>query len=181
MRKRRNVILALAIGSWLAIACGSGNGPLATLDDGRDPPPITGRDNPGAGRDNPGAGRDVPPASGDNPGARGGGGGAGGGGATGCPPCNAKLECLVGTQKSSLTLKTVNGQCTAGDNLILDCAGKVVQNGTVVGSWSIAGDSYTFSVTDKGKVVTATCTKGATTTVPTSTGTAPPLDAGIKG
>jgi len=192
MRKRRNVILGLAIASWLAIACGSGVGALATVDDGYESPSISGRDNPGPGREVPSTtGRDLPPKIGDNPGSQGGGRGGGGGGAA-CPPCDVTLDCLVGTEKTNIPLKTVNGQCSAGKGVTFDCSGRVLQNGAVVGSWSGSGNSFTVTVSQQGQSQTLTCTKGKTTTVPTSTGTGTstsptgtttsvPFDAGIKG
>jgi hypothetical protein len=188
MRKRRNVILGLAIMSWLAIACGSGVGALATTDDGYDSPPIN-RESPGPGREVPLTTRDVPPNSRDNPGTQGGGGGGGGGGSA-CPPCDVKFDCLIGgKQKSTINLRTANGQCSAGEGVTFDCNGKVIQNGAAIGTWSAGpGSSYTVNVTQQGTPTTLICTKATSTPVPTNTGTStaptgtvPPLDAGIRG
>jgi hypothetical protein len=177
MRKRRNVILGLAITSWLAIACGSGVGALSTIDDGNDRPPDT-RESPGVGREAPPTTRDVPPTSQDNPGSQGGGPGAAA--ATTCPPCDGKLDCSANGKKTSITLKTVNGECSAGDDIVFDCAGKVLQKGTAIGSWKGSGDTYTVTVTVQGQSQTLACTKSTTTTAPTGTTTSvPPVDAGI--
>lgn len=185
MRKRRMVILGLAIGSWLAIACSSGSGGLIELGDGYERAPDL--------RENPGSGREAPPSSGDNPGSQGGGpsssGGSSSGGGSTCPACDVKLDCLTGNDKVKITLKTENGQCSAGDGVTFDCTGKVFLNGTAIGTWQAAGTGYVVTVTDKGQTQSLTCTVSTTTTVPTGTGTttAPtptttsvPPDAGTK-
>ena len=162
MRKRRNVILGLVIASCLTIACGSGVGALATVDDGKEPAPIV-RDNPGPGREPPPQAREAPPAFGDNPGTHGGGGGGA------CPACDVKLSCLIGKDKLSITLQTKNGQCVAVSTstsgvVTFDCNGRITQNGTPVGTWSGSGNSYTITTTLDGQPTTVTCTKGQTAT-----------------
>jgi hypothetical protein len=189
MRKRRLVILGLVAGSWLAIACSSGGGGLIAVGDGYDTPPDT--------RDKPGAGREVPPSSIDDPTPNdpGGGGGGGGGGAS-CPPCDQKLSCTDANQKKqSITLKTQNGQCSAGDGVTFDCQGHILQNGQSIGTWSGSNGTFTIKATSDGKSITLTCTAGASpsptgtgtgtaptpTPTPTTTNNPPPTDAGTKG
>lgn len=195
MRKRRNVILALAVGSWLTIACSTGSGGLGTLlFDGYESPPDL-RDKPPADRQAPGNSvesppktGDTPPRTGDNPGTAGGGTGTGtgtgggkdaGGGGT-CPPCDQTLDCTTSGKKTPLPLKTENGQCSAGDGIALDCTGKVLSNGQQVGSWSKSGGTYTIIATISGQTLSYVCTTKTTTDpVPTGTGTTtPPTDAG---
>lgn len=183
MRKRRIVILGLTIGSWLAIACSTGSGGLAALGDGYDRPPDL-REKPGAGREAPPLSGDVPPRTGDNPGSQG-GGPAGGGGT--CPPCDQTFDCVEGKDKDSVKLKTENGQCTAGKGIVLDCNGKVIANGTVVGTWQASGGGFTVVVTDRGETTTSTCVPGVPKPTPTGTVTpvptttaVPPPDAGAK-
>ena len=165
MRNRRNVILGLVIASCLTIACGSGVGPMATVDDGKQPTPIV-RDNPGPGREPPPQTGEAPPAFGDNPGTHGGGGR--------CPPCDVKLSCVIGKDKLSVTLQTKNGQCMAvsssssTDVVTFDCNGRIVDNGTPVGTWSGSGNSYTITTTLDGQPTTLTCTKGQTSTATTN-------------
>lgn len=181
MRKRRIVILGLAVGSWLAIACSSGAGGLAALGDGYERPPDL--------RENPGNGREAPPLTGDNPGSQGAGPGGGAGGST-CPPCDQRFSCVDGKEKDTITLSTVNGKCSAGKGVTLDCTGKVLLNGTAIGTWKGSAGSFTVTVTVDGQTQTQTCTPSTTTTTPTSTGTAtaptgttttvPPTDAGAK-
>jgi len=181
MRKRRIVILGLAVGSWLAIACSTGSGGLIELGDGYDRPPDL--------RDNPGNGREAPPLSGENPGSQGGGPGTSGSGGSTCPPCDQRFTCVSGNEKDTIKLETVNGQCSAGKGVTLDCNGKFLLNGTAVGTWQGTGSSFTVTYTLDGKTETQTCTP-ATTTAPTSTGTTtaptgtttsvPPVDAGAK-
>lgn len=198
MRKRRNVILALAIGSWLTIACSTGSGGLGTLFDGYDSPPNQ-RDNPGADRQSPTGAFESPPRTGDNPGSQGGGAGGGGtvaeggGGGGTCPPCDTTLSCTSAGKKTTIPLKTENGQCSAGDGITLDCAGKVLMGGQQIGTWSASGETYAIGVTISGQAQAYVCTKKVATdpvptstgtgtgTVPTGTATSPPTDAGTKG
>ena len=147
MRTRRNGILALAMGRWLAIAGSSGSGDIGALFDGYERAPDL-RDKPGTDRENPGAGLDSPPKTGDNPGSQGGGaGGAGADGGGSCPPCDTKLSCISAGKTTPLTLKTENGKCSAGDGITLDCAGRVLLAGQPVGAWSASGGSYAFGAT----------------------------------
>jgi hypothetical protein len=167
MRKRRIVILGLAVGSWLAIACSSGGGGIIDLGDGYDRA-VDLRENPGNSREAPGAGFDTPPVGADNPGSQGGGGGGGGG--SSCPPCDAKYDCTTNGKKTSISLKTDGNACSAGDGVTFDCSGKVLQGGQPIGTWQASGDSYTVTVMANGQSQTLTCTK-STQTTPTPTGT----------
>lgn len=186
MRKRRIVILGLTAGSWLAIACSSGSGGFAALGDGYDRPPDL-RDKPGAGREAPPVSGDVPPRTGDNPGSQGGGPG----GANTCPPCDQKYSCVEGKDKESITLKTENGQCSAGKGVIFDCNGKILLNGTVIGTWTGSGSGFSVVATAEGQTTNLTCVPAPATTTPTgtvtpiptpppTTTTVPPVDAGAK-
>ncbi len=206
MRKRwTSFLLGIALSSCAVIACSSGSGPFASLDDPYDRPPDS-RDKPGDSRDKPGDTRQAPPASTENPGSQG-GGPTSSGGPSSCPPCDGTFKCvsMTGTKSSndSVVLMTVNGKCAIIDNGkpsgSIECDGTIISEGKPAGTWSSTSkDSFTASAsgTVNGQPITVTtnCTRGAAQQPPTGTPTVtatplptmtvkPPVivDAGTKG
>jgi hypothetical protein len=137
-------------------ACSAGAGSVGV-------DPMGNREDPGQRRDTPNDTRESSPASRDGTGGERAGGGA-------CVACDGNYECNGVTDMQNvsivLALKTVNGQCTAGDS-VLACGGAILDKGKPSGSsWTHQGSGF---VVHGPKGESFACTP--TNKPPTKTGT----------
>lgn len=165
--------LATSCGAVLAVACSGGPADVGTQNlsggrdaplDPREAPGSTALERPGGSTSSGGGGGTPtprPPRDGgrddddDDNGGRpprdSGGGtptvpeaGAGGDTPANCPPCGRTYRCTVGNDSITIPLQGAATQCATDTGIVLECGGRLVQNGEQSGTWRASNGGATL-------------------------------------